>query len=139
MSPVQTGSKLISTTPLLGTSHVGVSGLVYVLDVACMDSTLQFEISAPLKEAGPVHMRSARDASLYNARPLLRDLHTLLDVIQLMSIAGYEAYVCVCWCASSCIKHYVKPSYGSRGTPIVARMCLYCKKRTDIYKRSRDK
>ena len=25
-------------TPLLGTSHVGVSGLIYVLDVACIDS-----------------------------------------------------------------------------------------------------
>ena len=40
MSPVQTGSKLISTTPLLGTSHVGVSGLLYVLDVACIDKVL---------------------------------------------------------------------------------------------------
>ena len=39
---------------------------------------------------------STRDASLYNARPLLRDLHhMLLEVIQLISIPGYEAYVCV--------------------------------------------
>ena len=28
-----------------------------------------------LKEAGPVRTRPASDASLYNARPLLRDLH----------------------------------------------------------------
>ena len=35
VSPVQTCSKLISVTPLLGTSHVGVSGLVYLLGVAC--------------------------------------------------------------------------------------------------------
>ena len=28
-------------------------------------------------------------------------------------------------CASSCIKHYVQPSYGCRGTPVVARMCVY--------------
>ena len=34
----RTGSKLISTTPLLGTSHVGVLGLVNVIDVACIDS-----------------------------------------------------------------------------------------------------
>ena len=27
-------------------------------------------------------------------------------------------------CASLCIKH-VQPSYGCRGTPVVARMCLY--------------
>ena len=28
-------------------------------------------------------------------------------------------------CASSCIKQYVQPSYGCRGTPVVARMCVY--------------
>ena len=38
VSPVRTGSKLISTTPLLGTSHMGVLGLVYVINVACNDS-----------------------------------------------------------------------------------------------------
>ena len=42
-------------------------------------------------------MYAARDASLYNARPLFRDYTTLLEVIQLMSIAGYEAYVCMCF------------------------------------------
>ena len=26
---------------------------------------------------------------------------------------------------ASCIKQYVQPSYGSRGTPVVARMCVY--------------
>ena len=31
-------------------------------------------------------------------------------------------------CASSCIKHYVQPSYGYHRTPIVTHMyvCLYC-------------
>ena len=38
-----------------------------------------------LKEAGPVRTRPSCDASLYNARPLLRNYTTL---IQLMSIAG---------------------------------------------------
>ena len=28
-------------------------------------------------------------------------------------------------CASSCIKQYVQPSYGCRGMPVVARMCVY--------------
>ena len=28
-------------------------------------------------------------------------------------------------CVSSCIKHYVQPSYGCRGTPVVARLCVY--------------
>ena len=31
-------------------------------------------------------------------------------------------------CASSCIKQYVQPSYGCRGMPVVAGMCLYCVK-----------
>ena len=47
---------------------------------------------------------------------------TLLEVIQLMSIAGYEAYVCVCFFM---YKHYVQPTYGCRGMPVVARMCVY--------------
>ena len=28
-------------------------------------------------------------------------------------------------CASSCIKQYVQPSYGCRGKPVVAGMCVY--------------
>ena len=51
--------------------------------------------SPPLEGGGP-STYAARDASLYNARPLLRDLHHF-EVIQLMYIAGYEAYVCVCF------------------------------------------
>ena len=42
-------------------------------------------------------MYVAFDASLYNACPLLQDLHPPLEGIQLMSIAGYEAFVCVCF------------------------------------------
>ena len=48
---------------------------------------------------------------------------TLLEVIQLMSIAGYEAYVCMCFFVYK--KHYVQPSYGCRGTRVVARVCVY--------------
>ena len=32
-------------------------------------------------------------------------------------------------CASSCIKHYVHHSYGYRGTPIVAHMCVYTERK----------
>ena len=62
-------------------------------------------------------MYVARDAFLYNARPLL-------EVIQLMSMQDQDmkrTFVC----ASSCIKHYVQPSYGCCGTPVVVRMCVY--------------
>ena len=38
--------------------------------------------------------------------------------IQLMSIAGYDAFVCVRFFA-------YKYSYGFCGTPVVARMCVY--------------
>ena len=37
---------------------------------------------------------------------------------------------CTFVCASSCIKHYVQPSYGCRGTPVVARMCVYTARKT---------
>ena len=33
-------------------------------------------------------------------------------------------------CASSCMKQYVEPSYGCRGTLVVARMDLYCVKKS---------
>ena len=49
--------------------------------------------SPPLEGGGP-STYEVRDASLYNARPLFRDL---LEGIQLMSIAAYEAFVCVCF------------------------------------------
>ena len=59
-------------------------------------------------------------------------------------------------CASSCIKEYVQSSYGCRGTPVVARMCVYTAQKIfntknvitksrdaaakkNRYKRSRDK
>ena len=49
----------------------------------------------------------ARDASLYNARPLLRNLHPALEGIQLMSITGYEMFVV-------CFFVVCSPSYGFR-------------------------
>ena len=43
-------------------------------------------------------MYAARDASLYNARPLLRDLHHAprIHTADVQSIPGYDAYICVC-------------------------------------------
>ena len=88
--------------------------------------------SPPLEEGGP-STYAAHDASLYNAHPLLRYLHPALEGIQLMSIAGYEAFVCICffvyktlcaafiwllWDARSCLYPYV---------------CLYCAKKL-LYK-----
>ena len=36
-------------------------------------------------------------------------------------------------CASSCIKHYVQPSYGCRGMPVVARMCVYTARKFKVW------
>ena len=47
----------------------------------------------PLKEAGPVRIRPAM--YLYITHALYFEIYTTL--IQLMSIAGHEAYVCVCF------------------------------------------
>ena len=66
---------------------------------------------------------AARNASLYNARSLLRDLHLALESIQLMSITGYETFVCVCFFVMC------SPSYGFCGTPVVACMCVYTKRK----------
>ena len=72
-------------------------------------------------------MYAAHDTSLYNARLLLRDLHPPFEGIQLMSIAGYEAFICVCFFM---YKHYVQPfiwlPWNARSCPYV---CLYCVKK----------
>ena len=36
-------------------------------------------------------------------------------------------------CASSCIKHYVQLSYGCRGTPVVALMCVKLSQKIILY------
>ena len=36
-------------------------------------------------------------------------------------------------CASSCIQHYVRPSYGCCGTPVVARMCVHTARKKYLY------
>ena len=60
-----------------------------------------------LKEAGPVRMRPAMH--LYITQTLYFEIYTmLLEVIQLMSIAEYEAYVCVCFFAYKPLQ-YVQP------------------------------
>ena len=61
--------------------------------VSCQTPPPSAEPNPPLKVAGS-GQETIRDVSLYNARPLLCDLH---QVIQLMSIAGYETYVCMCF------------------------------------------
>ena len=76
--------------------------------------------SSPLEGGGRgPSTYASRDASLYNARPLLRDLHPAIEGIELMSITGYETFVCV--------RFFVmcSPSNGFRGTPVVTRMCVY--------------
>ena len=70
-------------------------------------------------------MYASCNASLYNARPLLRDLHPALEGIQLMSITGYETFVCV-------LLRYVQPfiwlPWDARSRP----MCVYTS-RTNYY------
>ena len=78
--------------------------------------------SPPLKGGGPstyaTHIMHALYFEIYT---------TLLEVIQLMSIAGYEAYVCVCFFVYKTLCAAL-PSNGFRGTPVVALLCLYCAK-----------
>ena len=129
MSSVQTGSKLISTTPLLGTSHVGVSGLVYVTRRGMHRLRLLVRDICPLKEAGPV--RSGRPAMhLYITHALYFEICT--TIIQLMSIAGYEAYVCVCILMYKTVcAAFIWLPWDARSCPCV---CLYCAKKCFIHK-----
>ena len=70
---------------------------------------------------------------LYITHALYFEIYTtLLEVIQLMSIAGYEAYVCVCFfvyktfCAA-----FIWLPWDTRSHPYV---CLYCTKNYLIHK-----
>ena len=47
-------------------------------------------------QAGPVRTRPARDASLYNAHPLLRDLHHAHTVKLMIILSMYVVAVSVC-------------------------------------------
>ena len=54
--------------------------------------------SPPLEEVGVGQTRMRPATHLYITHILYFEIYTtLLEVIQLMSIAGYEAYVCVCF------------------------------------------
>ena len=94
--------------------------------------------SPPLEGGGPSTLRPAMH--LYNnyiTHALYFDIYTMrLEVIQLMSFAGFEAYICMCFCV---YKHYVQPSYGCRGTRIVAGMCIiiYCAKILKVLEQER--
>ena len=81
-------------------------------------------LRSPPLEGGGISTYAACDVSLYKYALYFEIYTPPLEgiLIQLMSIAGYEAFVCVCF---SCIKHYVQPSYGCCGMPVVARMCVY--------------
>ena len=82
--------------------------------------------SQPLEGGGPTTY-AARDASLYNAHPLLRDLHHALEGIQLMSIAGYEAFVCACFFVYKTLyAAFIWLMCDTRSRPYV---CLYCTKK----------
>ena len=53
--------------------------------------------SLPLEGGGP-STHAARDASLYITQALYFEIYTQpLEGIQLLSIAGYEAFICVCF------------------------------------------
>ena len=79
--------------------------------------------SPPMKEAGLAHVRPVMH--LYITHALYFEIYTTpLEGIQLMSIAGYEAYVCVCFfvyktlCAA-----FIWLPWDARSCPYV---CLYC-------------
>ena len=78
----------------------------------------------PLKEAGPVRKRPARDASLYNAHPLLRDLHHAHTADVHRWIRSVRLCVLLHVLNSMCSLHN-----GCRGMPVVAGKCLYCVKK----------
>ena len=62
---------------------------------------------------------------MFITHPLYFKIYTLpLEGIQLMSMMASQDIKHSFMCASSCIKHYVQPSYGCCGTPVVARMCV---------------
>ena len=80
--------------------------------------------SPPLEGGGP-STYAARDASLidYITHALKFEIYTtLLEIIQLMFIAGYEAYVCVCFfmyktvCAT-----FIWLPWDARSCPYTAR------------------
>ena len=61
---------------------------------------------------------------LYITHAIYFEIYTqpLEEGIQLMSIARYEAFICVCFFL---YKHYVQPSYGCSGMSVVARTFVY--------------
>ena len=72
---------------------------------------------SPPLEGGGSSSYAARDAYLYNARPLRpTSRSTPHHLVQLISIAGYEAFVCVCFfayktlCAALYTVSVVRPS-----------------------------
>ena len=83
-------------------------------------------LTPPSNSRSPPLAGGPRRISIIITHALYFEIYTTpLEGIQLMSIAGYEAFVCVCFFA---FKTLCSPSYGCRGTPVVARMCLYCAK-----------
>ena len=70
---------------------------------------------------------------LYIMHALYFEIYTPpLEGIQLISIAGYEAFVCVCFFMYKTLCAALR-SYGCLGTP-VPYVCLYCAKNYLIHK-----
>ena len=78
----------------------------------------------PLKEAGPVRMWPAMH--LYITHALYYEIYTtLLEVIQLMSITGYDAYVCVCFFVYKTLcADFIWLPWDARSCPYVC-LCVY--------------
>ena len=69
---------------------------------------------------------------LYITHALYFEIYTtLLEVIQLMSITGYEAYVCVCFVYKTLCSAFIWLLWDTRSRPYV---CLYCAKKLLITK-----
>ena len=87
--------------------------------------------SPPLEGGGP-STYAARDASLYTTHALYFEIYTtLLEVIQLMSIAGYEAYVCMCFFVYKTVcAAFIWLPWDTRSRPYV---CLYRAKKNLIH------
>ena len=90
--------------------------------------------SPPLEGGGP-STYAARNASLCNVPSSSRCYTLPLEGIQVMSITGYEAFVCMCFFVMC------SPSYVFCGTPVVAHMCIYTARKNYYinYKKYRNK
>ena len=82
---------------------------------------------SPPREGGGPSTYAARDAFYITHAVYFEIYTTLLEVIQLMSIAGYEAYVCVCFFMYKTLcPAFIWLPWDACSRPYV---CLYCVKK----------